>query len=329
MIRRRLARAVDWRLRAVIGRLDRLTGEIERLHARLAALDARTEHVSGRLEQLALEVAELRRVASGASQTADATRTVVEGRLEPAVRAILDEERANRRRLYRARNADDYGAAYADADPLVSVTIATAGRPELVERALPSILAQSHANLEILVVGDACDDGVGHAVGALGDPRVDYANLTQRVTAHPDAQRNWLVGSTMARNDATRRARGLWLLHFDDDDRLRPDAVASLLERARSARAEVAYGGFECHRPEAEPETLIAFPPAAGSFGWQGALVHAGLRFFERELVAAHLNLPGDVYMLERMLRAGVRFAMVPEVVWDYYPSWAWGASAA
>ncbi len=52
--------------------------------------------------------------------------------------------------------------------------------------------------------------------------------------------------------------------------------------------------------------------------------MHGGLRFFERELVAAHLGLPGDMYMLERVLRAGVHFALLDEVVLDYFPARLW-----
>jgi hypothetical protein len=48
------------------------------------------------------------------------------------------------------------------------------------------------------------------------------------------------------------------------------------------------------------------------------------LRFFERELVATHVELPGDGYMLERMLRVGVRFAMLDAIVLDYFPSALW-----
>ena len=59
-------------------------------------------------------------------------------------------------------------------------------------------------------------------------------------------------------------------------------------------------------------------------FAWPAALIHGGLRFFERELVATELELPGDAYLLLRMLRAGVRFAMLEGVVLDYYPSNAW-----
>ena len=129
----------------------------------------------------------------------------------------------------------------------------------------------------------------------------------------------------MARNEATRQARGRWLLHFDDDDHLRPHAIASLLELARERRAEVAYGGFEALYPDGRRTLRIGFPPEWGRFAWPAALMHGGLRFFERELVAAHLGIPGDVFKLERMLRVGVRFAMLEEAVLDYFPSTAWG----
>src|SRR4029077_16189 len=213
-------------------------------------------------------------------------------------------------------------------DPLVSIAVPTVGRLDaLIDRALPSLLAQSHTNLEVLLVGDAAAPEVQQAVAALGDPRVHYANLSQRMLAHPVPARHWLAGSTMARNEAARRARGRWLLHFDDDDHLRPDSIGRLLELAREQRAEVVYGGTERHHPDGRSSTLLRFPPEGGQFAWPAALVHGGLRFFERELIAAHLELPGDIYMLERMLRVGVRFAMLDAVLLDYYPSTLWERS--
>jgi hypothetical protein len=239
------------------------------------------------------------------------------GELGALVHALAADDAGNRRRLYALRADPGYAEPFTAADPLVSITVPTRGdRPELLARALRSLLAQTHQRLEILVVADGPEplDGVD-------DPRIHYANLTQRTLAHADPQRHWLVGSTMARNEATRLARGAWLLHFDDDDTLRPDAIAALLELARAERVEVAYGGFVEHSPRGTGDPVHAFPPAEGRFGWQGALVHGGLRFFERELVAAHLGVPGDMFMLRRMLSAGVRFAALDRVVWDYYPS--------
>jgi hypothetical protein len=63
-----------------------------------------------------------------------------------------------------------------------------------------------------------------------------------------------------------------------------------------------------------------------GQFGWQGAIVHSGLRFFAREHIAAELGLPGDWFRAERMLRAGVRFGRLERATCDYYPSKLWSA---
>src|SRR5262249_40950942 len=157
-------------------------------------------------------------------------------------RLVADKESDNRRLLFALRADPTYESAYTDPDPLVSIVIATVGRPELMSRALPSLLSQSHANIEILIVGDHSPPEIEAAIGEFGDPRVHYRNLTQRLVAHTDPWRSWLVGSTMARNEAARHARGQWLLHFDDDDRLRPTSIARLLTVAREQRAEVSYG---------------------------------------------------------------------------------------
>jgi hypothetical protein len=282
---RRVKHAVEWRLRGIIDRLDSLAGRMERLEERFERLE----------------------------------------RIEPLLRAVVDDDAGNRRRLHALRDGPDYAAPFATPDPLVSVTLPTRNRPDLLVRALESVLAQTHERLEVLVVGDAAEPEVAEAIAAVGDPRVLYANLTQRLVAHPDPERHRLVGSTMARNEATRRATGDWIMHFDDDDTLRPDAVASLLALAHQSRAEVVYGGFVQHGPQQPDSEHLVFPPTACEFGWQGAVMHSGLRFFERELVAAHLGVPGDMYLLRRMLRAGVRFALLERVVWDYFPSTDWG----
>lgn len=320
MIGRGLKRALDWRFGAIAARLDGLYGRVD-------DLDRKQELIVDRLSQLTAMLDQLRGLAAQMPQTAEhasETHTLLEQQLQPALRAILDEEADNRRRLYKLRADPAYGEPFTDPDPLVSVTVATIGRPALTDRALPSLLGQTHTHLEVIVVGDAASSDVAEAVLASGDQRVQYANLSQRIAAHTNPRRHWLAGSTMARNEATRRARGSWLVHFDDDDHLRPDAIASLLELAREQRAEVVYGGFEEHRPDGASSVGIGFPPRLGCFSWAGALVHGGLRFFERELVAADLEMPGDMYLLERMLRAGVRFASLEKVMLDYYPSTLW-----
>jgi glycosyltransferase involved in cell wall biosynthesis len=146
-------------------------------------------------------------------------------------------------------------------------------------------------------------------------------NLTQRLYFTDDPYHQWLVGTTMARNEANRLARGRWLVCFDDDDAMRPDCIELLLARAREDRLEAVYARSVVHREGEEDFVFGSFPPAHGHFSWASGMYHAGLRFLERELFAAHLRLPGDWFLAERMLRAGVRFGMLDKVLCDIYPS--------
>ena len=286
-----------WR-RLAAEALDRRFG---RLNARLDAVDGRFDHIDDRLDR---QTAQLERVAA-------------------VLRSLAADDPGHRRRLHALRAEPDYAAAWDEADPLVTVAIPTLDRPQLLlERALPSALEQTHEHLEVLVIGDAAGPDVAAAVEAVHDPRVRFANLTHRYE-RPDGER-WLTAATLTRNEGYRVARGRWLVDLDDDDALRPDAIAKLLEHARAQQLEVVYGRVREHLPDGATREIGSSPPALGDFSWHGAIAHAGLRFFEREHVAADLGLPGDWFRAERMLRAGVRFGRLDEVTGDYYPARAW-----
>jgi Glycosyl transferase family 2 len=315
LIRRLLSQALDRRFRSVISRVDGVDGRLSELASELAAARAALQQLGPRLEHFSERTA----------QELSALRTALDDEVRPMLRTLLEEEAENRRRLFALRASGDYELAFSEPEPLVSITLATHGRPQqLLTRALPSLLEQTYTNLEVIVIGDAESPQLGREIARIGDPRVRYGNLTQRISTHPDAARRWLIGSTMARNEAQRRVQGRWLVHFDDDDHLRCDAIASLLALAREQRVEVAYGGFEMHLPDGQSRQVMTFPPQPGAFAFPTAIVHAGLGFLERELIAAYLNVPGDIYLLTRMLRIGVRFAMLERIVFDYYPSKQW-----
>ncbi|MDQ6835763.1 MAG: glycosyltransferase [Actinomycetota bacterium] len=285
-------------------------------YASLGRLDAR-------LHELQARMADMEHLLAVGSERAGSSYELLDGEIRATLRALASEESENRRRLHRLRASSSYPAAWTQASPLITVTVATRDRPQtLVERALTSILGQTHAELEVIVVGDHADQATAEAVRALGDPRVAFFNLSQRLLFTDDPFRHWLVASTMARNEAMLRARGLWVVSFDDDDAMRPDCLSRLLRRAReSDRPEVVYGRAMFHR-EGEPSfELGKFPPEHGQFTWASGMYHAGLRFLERELFAADMRLPGDWFLAQRMLRSGVRFAMVDGVLSDVYPS--------
>jgi hypothetical protein len=298
-------------------------GDIGRLDQRLVGLEQR---LSG-IEQSVVELRELavatRNLLGGEIHTLLAEmNATVHGEQRGVLRALVSEEAENRRRLHRLRAEEQYSVAWTEPRPLVSVTIATRDRPELLSsRSLPAILGQTYGELEVIVVGDAADEATAEAVRSLDDPRLLYRNLTQRLRFTEDPQQLWLVGSTMARNEANRLARGRWLISVDDDDAIRPDCVERLLACAGESRLECVYGRVQVHGEGLQPFEMCSFPPSHGQFTWAAGMYHSGLRFFERELVAAELGLPGDWFLAERMLRAGVRFGMVDSVLGDTYPS--------
>jgi glycosyltransferase involved in cell wall biosynthesis len=105
-------------------------------------------------------------------------------------------------------------------DPLVTVVIPTRRRPGLVIRALRSVLAQTHAALDVVVVIDGPDPETVHALDTWLDDRV-------RVT-----QTEIASGAGAARNFAAATARGAWIAFLDDDDEWLPDKIARQLAAA-------------------------------------------------------------------------------------------------
>ena len=269
-------------------------GQDDALHARLDALGAQLADVSKRLDGV-MDV----------------------------LKVLVDDESGNRRRLVELRATPEYEAAYTEPDPLVSVLIPTYTNVEgLTNRALPSALAQTHRNLEVVVVGDDAGPEIADAVAAFDDPRVSYINRPVRGPYPEDLHLVWLVAGGPPQNDALEAARGRWIAPFSDDDALRPDAIETTLAEARARRLEFAYGLLEVHHRDGSTSQLGEFPPRLHRFGNQGGVYHAGLRYFEHTTADALFAMPADWSQMRRMLRAGVRVGMVERVVCDYYPSY-------
>jgi glycosyl transferase family 2 len=311
----------------MIGRIRKRLAHV--LDRRLVALHNRIEHLAARVEDLALAATErdeaLRSLvelrAGEQRRLLEAISSQLEEELAPALRIMAGNDAETRRLLAAARVDPEYEAAFVEADPLVTVIVSTFSRPELLtSRALPSILAQTHEQLEVLVIGDAADAETELAVREVDDPRITFVNLTQRYL-YPDPRRHWHAAATLTRNEGYRLARGRWLVDVDDDDALPPDAIESLLEAARERRLEVVQGVMRRH--DGDGRTSENITPAHQP-SLTGAVVHAHLRFFEREHVAAALGVGGDVFRGERMIRTGVRMGLVDRVTYEYYPSRIW-----
>jgi len=107
---------------------------------------------------------------------------------------------------------------------LITVYMPTRNRLALLQRAVDSVLTQTHQDLELIVVDDGSTDGTPQWL--VGQQRRD-ARL--RVFVHTASR-----GAPSARNLALRSARGAWVTGLDDDDRFLPDRLAGLLQAAQT-----------------------------------------------------------------------------------------------
>jgi len=94
---------------------------------------------------------------------------------------------------------------------LVSVVIPTFNRAYCLARTLDSVLAQTHADLEALVIDDGSTDGTRELIHAryAAEPRVRYIQQENR-------------GVAAARNHGIRMARGDFVALLDSDDIWQP-----------------------------------------------------------------------------------------------------------
>lgn len=125
--------------------------------------------------------------------------------------------------------------------PSISVILPTCDRPDLLGRAVESVLAQTWTDFELLLVDSnrRCPPlrGQAEAAGWLNDPRVRV------IDGIPVAH------SSAARNAALARASGEWIAYLDDDDFYRPEKLERQLALARSSGSPLVSCGFEVWLP--------------------------------------------------------------------------------
>ncbi|PSP80879.1 glycosyl transferase family 2 [Halobacteriales archaeon QS_4_69_225] len=103
--------------------------------------------------------------------------------------------------------------------PTVSVIIPTYDRAPVLGRAIDSVLAQTHTDLEVVVVDDASTDETAAVVERRRDPRLERV-------AHDENR-----GASAARNTGIEHATGEYVAFLDSDDEWRPRKLERQLER--------------------------------------------------------------------------------------------------
>ncbi|MGZ8255295.1 MAG: glycosyltransferase family 2 protein, partial [Burkholderiaceae bacterium] len=146
----------------------------------------------------------------------------------------------------------------------VTVLMATYNRGHYIEEALDSLLQQSRAPDEVIVVDDGSTDDTRARVRGYGE-RVRYL-----------AQANG--GKSAAINRGLKEATGDWIWVFDDDDTALPDGLEKLLYGLAMQRdADFVYGGQFTDSSSDDTQIVqgqVVLPPDVP----QGTLFIRGLR---------------------------------------------------
>ena len=111
--------------------------------------------------------------------------------------------------------------------PRVSVIIPTHNRALMLIRAVDSVLAQTFADFELLIVDDGSTDETSEVVAGFADPRIrSFRHVSNR-------------GQAAARNTGIANAQGEYIAFLDDDDEFLPTKIEEQVEMLDAAGDEV------------------------------------------------------------------------------------------
>jgi hypothetical protein len=202
--------------------------------------------------------------------------------------------------------------------PRLSVIVAAWNAAGTLSTAIGSVLEQTDADLECVVVDDGSTDGTAEVLARLADPRLVVEHLPEN------------RGVSAARNRALELARGEWVAFLDADDRLLPGGLAALLRAGDATDALAVVGqrisndGERTWYPKLydlpdirEPgrKSLVSHPDLLYYVGPVGKLFRRstweGLRFEGR--------MVGDQpWVVQALVRAGDRIEVVEDVVYEW-----------
>jgi glycosyltransferase involved in cell wall biosynthesis len=167
------------------------------------------------------------------------------------------------------------------AAPAVSVVLPVYNGQSWIAASLRSLLAQTFADFEIVVVDDGSTDATREVVRSVGDPRIVLVEAPHR-------------GLVATLNEGLFRARAPLVARQDADDLSHPRRLELLVAHLR-AHPEVALAGTEGRvvDEDGRPRRWLRLPRSHASIRWyqlfDNAFVHTSV-LFRREVVCDELG---------------------------------------
>lgn len=112
---------------------------------------------------------------------------------------------------------------------LVSVIIPTHNRPELLKKAIRSVLSQTYDDFEVIVVDDGLDKRADATVNAFGDHRLRYIKNVKN------------LGGGATRNIGIKAATGSYIAFLDDDDEWLPKKLEIQMREIENSSMNIGF----------------------------------------------------------------------------------------
>lgn len=135
-------------------------------------------------------------------------------------------------------------------NPVVSIIVPVYGVEKYVDKCVESLVFQTYKDIEVIFVDDCTPDRsvdvINNTVKHLSASDFNYKIL------HHDKNR----GLSAARNTGVSAAKGDYIMHVDADDWIEPEMVASMVETARTSKADIVICGAYVVRNSGKKQSL-------------------------------------------------------------------------
>jgi len=165
-------------------------------------------------------------------------------------------------------------------EPLISIVTATYKRPELLQKAIKSALAQSYKNLEIVVTDDGDDESASEICKSFNDARIKFVkNSTHKKSPNGN------------KNNGFDNATGEFVCLLDDDDELMSEAIAQCYEILKSGEYSCVFADAICEKDGVMTEVVAGRSPYSKSGAMSKVDYHCGringeyFKLFSREFI--------------------------------------------
>lgn len=203
----------------------------------------------------------------------------------------------------------------ANPQPLITVVIATYNRSNVLAIAIESVRAQTFADWELLIIGDACTDDTAEVVARCGDSRIRFHNLAENIGEQSGPN-----------NEGMRQARGKYLAFLNHDDLWLPDHLEKAVAMLGQTDADLVFGLITTAEPV--DRHFMYGPTPTGAYD-PGMFVPATAWVFRRELFASvgpwkfyreiH-NFPSQDWLF-RAWQSGKKLCLLPHLTVVIIPS--------